>query len=291
MLFSSPLPRPRESGDPVLQSTTERWIPASRERGEFAAIGDDLDAAHACDFVAERAARDAEALVTPTARLSYADQHRAVRRAAKAMHALGVRQGDFVGILLGNTETWVTLFYAAATIGAVTVPINTRFKSAELAFCLKQADVKVLFTADRFLNIDFLAFLREAEPAIDRALPGTALPLLRARRRHRRRNSASSAQLRRFSRARRWRNRRRARRAAPPRLRRTTCCSSSSPPARQLIPRPSCSRTTTCCATPGRSGCGSASAPTTAISTAGRSSTSPARRCRCWCRSPPARAW
>ena len=132
------------------------------------------------EFVAERAATrgHAEALVTPTARLTYVDQHRAVRRAAKAMHALGVRHGDFVGILLGNTETWVTLFYAAATIGAVTVPINTRFKSAELAFCLKQADVKVLFTADRFLNIDFLAFLREAEPGVDRALPGNSLPVL-----------------------------------------------------------------------------------------------------------------
>ena len=126
-----------------------------------------------------------------------------MRRAAKAMHALGVRHGDFVGILMGNTETWVTLFYAAATLGAVTVPVNTRFKSAELAFCLKQADVKVLFTADRFLNIDFLSFLRDAEPAIDRALPGAALPLLAARRRHRQRNPEGGAQLRRFPRARR----------------------------------------------------------------------------------------
>ena len=131
-------------------------------------------------FVAERANTrgDAQALVTTTARLSYRDQHAAVRRAAKAMYALGVRRGDFVGILMGNNETWVTLFYAAATIGAVTVPINTRFKSAELGFCLKQADVKVLFTADRFLNIDFLSFLRAAEPAVDHALPGAALPLL-----------------------------------------------------------------------------------------------------------------
>jgi fatty-acyl-CoA synthase len=132
-------------------------------------------------FLAERAATrgGAEALVTATARLTYRDQLQAVRRAARAMHVLGVRRGDFVGILLGNTEAWVTLFYAAAMIGAVTVPINTRFKAAELGFCLKQADVKVLFTADRFLNIDFLSFLRTAEPAIDHALPGTALPLLR----------------------------------------------------------------------------------------------------------------
>ena len=132
-------------------------------------------------LLAERAAARGsdEALVTTSARLSYREQHAAVRRAAKAMHALGVRRGDFVGILLGNDERWVTLFYAAATIGAVTVPINTRFKSAELAFCLRQADVKALFLADRFLSIDFLSFLRAAEPAIDRALPGDALPLLR----------------------------------------------------------------------------------------------------------------
>jgi fatty-acyl-CoA synthase len=133
------------------------------------------------DLVRERAETrdDAEALVTPTARLTFREQHRAVRRAAKAMHALGVGRGDFVGILMGNNETWVTLFYAAAMIGAVTVPVNTRFKSAELAFCLAQADVKALFIADRFLNIDFLSFLRAVEPAVDRALPGEALPLLR----------------------------------------------------------------------------------------------------------------
>jgi fatty-acyl-CoA synthase len=127
----------------------------------------------------EKTRGSAEALITASARLSYAEQHQQVRRAAKALHALGVRRGDFVGILMGNDETWVTLFYAAATIGAVTVPVNTRFKSAELAFCLAQADVKVLFTADRFLGIDFLAYLREAEPAIDHALPGAKLPLLR----------------------------------------------------------------------------------------------------------------
>ena len=132
-------------------------------------------------FVEQRATThgDAEALVTTTARLHYRDQHAAVRRAAKAMHALGLRRGDFVGILLGNGETWVTLFYAAATIGAVTVPINTRFKAAELSFCLQQADVKALFMADRFLDIDFMTFLRAAEPAIDQLLPGERLPALR----------------------------------------------------------------------------------------------------------------
>lgn len=121
----------------------------------------------------------AEALVTETERLTYAALQDETRRVARAMLALGIGKGDFVGVLFANDTRWVTTFYAAAMIGAVTVPINTRFKATELAFCLKQADVKALFMTGRFLKIDFVSFLREAEPAVDQALPGAALPLLR----------------------------------------------------------------------------------------------------------------
>ena len=61
------------------------------------------------------------------------------------MQALGIGRGDHVGILMGNDEKWLALFYGAALIGAVTVPVNTRFKAAEIDFCLKQADCKALF--------------------------------------------------------------------------------------------------------------------------------------------------
>ena len=39
--------------------------------------------------------------------------------------------------------------------------------------------MKALFMADRFLDIDFMTFLRAAEPAIDQLLPGERLPALR----------------------------------------------------------------------------------------------------------------
>ena len=131
-------------------------------------------------LAASAAARGAhDALVTDSARLSWTELQAKSLEAARAMHALGIRPGDHIGILMGNNVAWVTLFFGAAMIGAVTIPVNTRFKASELAFCLKQADVSVLFMAERFLNIDFLGFLREVEPAIDHALPGQALPLLR----------------------------------------------------------------------------------------------------------------
>ena len=128
--------------------------------------------------VLERHARErgtAEALVTPAGRFTYEDMYLRSRSAATTMHTLGIRRGDHVGILMGNDEKWLALFYGAALIGAVTVPVNTRFKAAEIDFCLKQADCKALFYVPRFLNIDFGAMVRETGFAkafdITRALP------------------------------------------------------------------------------------------------------------------------
>ena len=105
--------------------------------------------------------RRGEALVTLTGRLSFEDLLERARRAARSMQALGIKRGDHVGILMGNDEHWLSLFYGAALIGAVTVPVNTRFKTAEIDFCLKQADCKLLFYVERFLDIDFGAMVRD----------------------------------------------------------------------------------------------------------------------------------
>ncbi|HEU4353122.1 MAG TPA: AMP-binding protein [Burkholderiales bacterium] len=105
-------------------------------------------------------ARRGAALVTLTGRVSFEDLLERARRAAGSMQALGIKRGDHVGILMGNDEHWLSLLYGAALLGAVTVPVNTRFKTAEIDFCLKQADCKLLFYVDRFLGIDFGAMVR-----------------------------------------------------------------------------------------------------------------------------------
>ncbi len=107
--------------------------------------------------------RGAMALVTPTRRLRYGELQQAAQSVARAMHGLGLRKGDHAAILMGNDELWLTLFYGAALLGVVCVPVNTRFKAAELEFCLKQADCKAIFLAPKFLNNDYAAMLREVE--------------------------------------------------------------------------------------------------------------------------------
>jgi fatty-acyl-CoA synthase len=90
------------------------------------------------------------------------------------MQSLGIGKGDHVGILMGNDEKWLALFYGAALIGAVTVPVNTRLKSDEIRYCIEQADCEALFYVERFRKIDFAPMVRGlncAKVEVSRAVP------------------------------------------------------------------------------------------------------------------------
>jgi fatty-acyl-CoA synthase len=121
---------------------------------------------------------DAEAFVAPGERRTWRDLEAGARRMAALLVARGVRPGDHVGVLMPNCARWVETFYACGLIGAVTVPVNTRFRTDELAYCLRQANVSTLVYVDAFLNIDFTGLLRAVAPEIDTRLPGDQLPRL-----------------------------------------------------------------------------------------------------------------
>ncbi len=122
---------------------------------------------------------EAEAIVAGGGRLTYSGLCEAARQVGAGLRRLGLRRGDHVAICMENSLEWAALFYGCALIGAVVVPVNTRFKAAELRYCLAQSDAKALIVVDRFLNIDFIAMLRAICPEIDTQLPGGSLPELR----------------------------------------------------------------------------------------------------------------
>lgn len=117
-----------------------------------------------------------EALVIGDRRLTWDELWRSAQEVARGLRALEIRRGDHVAVCMGNSVEWVMCFYGASLLGAVTVPVNTRFKSDELAYCLKQADVKLAVVVDRFLNIDFTGMLRTIAPRIEQGLPDPRLP-------------------------------------------------------------------------------------------------------------------
>jgi len=85
-----------------------------------------------------------EAIVDGEDRVSYKDLDKIVDRIAANLRAHGVVKGDRVALFLRNSAAFIELLLAAARIGAITVPINVREQTPELAYVLNHSAAKVL---------------------------------------------------------------------------------------------------------------------------------------------------
>jgi fatty-acyl-CoA synthase len=126
---------------------------------------------------------DREALWFEGRRWSFAELRDETDRAAKALISSGVQAGDHVCLWLGNRPEYLFLFFAIAKVGAVQVPINTRFRTRDMAYIVKQSDATTLICADRAAGTDYLQMVEELLPTLRRqpagALVDEDLPCLR----------------------------------------------------------------------------------------------------------------
>jgi len=83
-------------------------------------------------------------------RLTYADLDREVCRLGSALHRLGVRPGDAVGVFLPMVPETAVSLLAIAKIGAVIVPLFSGFGAVAVSQRLNDAQAKVLICADGF---------------------------------------------------------------------------------------------------------------------------------------------
>lgn len=122
-----------------------------------------------------------EALCCEGRRWTFAEQRAEVDRAAKALIAAGVGPGEHVCLWLGNRPEFVFLFFAVAKIGAVLVPVNTRFRTRDMAYVVTQSDATTLIAADRAHGADYLGMIEELLPGL-REQEATALAIAAAPR-------------------------------------------------------------------------------------------------------------
>ncbi|MFJ9809096.1 long-chain fatty acid--CoA ligase [Streptomyces sp. NPDC101158] len=78
---------------------------------------------------------------------TYRELHGRVLRLAHALRALGVARGDRIAYLGPNHPTFLETLFAAGTLGAAFVPLNTRLTAPELAFNLADSGSTVLVHA------------------------------------------------------------------------------------------------------------------------------------------------
>ena len=64
----------------------------------------------------------------------------------------GVKKGDKVAILLMNCLEWLPIYFGALKLGALAVPLNYRYSSDEIKYCLDLSDADVLVFGKEFIG-------------------------------------------------------------------------------------------------------------------------------------------
>lgn len=92
--------------------------------------------------------------------VSYSALHTGAMRVACRFHEMGVRPGDRVAIYSENRHAFAYAYLAALRLGAIAVPVNVLYRSADLDHVLKDARPALIVRSQAVS-----AYLEDADPA------------------------------------------------------------------------------------------------------------------------------
>ena len=84
--------------------------------------------------------------------LSWKDFDRRANRFANLLLSRGLQKGTKVAILLMNCLEWLPIYFGILKAGCIAVPMNFRYSSDEIKYCLELADVEVLVFGTEFVS-------------------------------------------------------------------------------------------------------------------------------------------
>lgn len=98
-------------------------------------------------------------LVEPTPKIDYYRReitwsvfNEKANRLANMLKQNGIGKGNKVAILLMNCIDWLPIYFGILKAGALAVPLNFRYSSDEIDYCLKLADADVLIFGNEFIG-------------------------------------------------------------------------------------------------------------------------------------------
>lgn len=132
-------------------------------------------------LLTEQAVQSGEALFVAfdtEGEITYAEMNRRARAVAKGLAALGVGKGDRVAIQMPNCLDFMVAHFAAQMLGAISVLVNARFKTHELAHVFRHSDAKVFFTTTLIDDhVNFTDLVWQTLPELAAAKSGAPLSL------------------------------------------------------------------------------------------------------------------
>ncbi|KDA04807.1 AMP-dependent synthetase [Microbacterium sp. CH12i] len=96
---------------------------------------------------------DDVAIIYRDERLHYGELAGRIARLAHALRDRGLEAGDRIAYLGNNHPSFIEALFAAATLGAIFVPLNSRLASPEIEFALEDSGAKILIFHHDFLDL------------------------------------------------------------------------------------------------------------------------------------------
>lgn len=108
-------------------------------------------------------------------RLSYTELDEASNRVANTLLEAGVSKGERVAMLLSNSPRYAVIYFGIVKIGAIAVPLDTKYKIRELTSLFNHCQPKILVTESPYLEplIPVLPGFRYIESVIDLSSDGS----------------------------------------------------------------------------------------------------------------------
>ena len=82
--------------------------------------------------------------------ITWGEFDRMANQVANLLFTRGIKKGQKVAILLMNSIEWLPIYFGILKTGAIVVPMNYRYDSEEIKYCLDKADVSMLVFGPEF---------------------------------------------------------------------------------------------------------------------------------------------
>jgi fatty-acyl-CoA synthase len=96
---------------------------------------------------------DKAALIFEGEVFTYKRLNERINQTAHKLKGMGIGKGNRVGVLMYNTHELVEIFFALGKIGAILVPLNTRFVSTEIEYIIRDSRLDVLIFGQPFVGV------------------------------------------------------------------------------------------------------------------------------------------
>jgi acyl-CoA synthetase (AMP-forming)/AMP-acid ligase II len=124
---------------------------------------------------------DKVAMVFHNGAVTYNQLKQTSNTIARGFFSLGVGKGDKIAIWMAGYAEWAYVYHALARIGAVMVPVNTRYRPEEVDYVLNKSKASILILKEE-ANKNYIALLKELCPLAGEApdlSPNEQLPSLK----------------------------------------------------------------------------------------------------------------